>query len=181
MTEKLNGSQCYELKAWQSYQAGALSEFQRLQMEEHLLLCESCLDTYLGIVEESLKENDLPKLGEGFTAKVLNTIEEESRWQKASVPVRNISDKKDKEARNSRNNLLISYCAAASIVMFFWVGGYFDGLSGSLSKGVEYLHTKEVVEAKVQPQRGFIQTGWTQKINAGERPSFLKNLIPKKE
>lgn len=181
MSDQFNRTQCYELKAWQSYQQGALGESERSLMEEHLLTCEDCLDIYLGIVEERLKSDEVIKLGEDFTAKVFEIIEQERRWEKASVPAINIVNKRDKEARNSKVNLLISYCAAASIAMFFWVGGYFDGLSGSLSKGAEYLHPTEVVETQVESQRGFIQTGWTQKVIEEDRPSFITNLIPKKE
>jgi hypothetical protein len=180
MTEKINSAQCYESQAWQSYQLGKISEFESSRMEEHLLICENCLEIYLGIIEKSLLEDNAPKLEEGFNDKVLKVIEEERCKPKASARVVNINQREDREVRNSKVNLLISYCAAACIVMFFWIGGYFDGLSGTLSKGVEHLHPTEALE-EVQPPRGLIRTGWTQKVISEERSSFIKNFIPKKE
>jgi hypothetical protein len=180
MTEKINSAQCYESQAWQSYQLGKISESESLRMEEHLLICENCLEIYLSIIEKSLLENDAPKLGENFSDTVLNVIEEEKCQPNAPVRIIKNCKREDKEVRNSKVNLLISYCAAASIAMFFWIGGYFDGLSGTLSKGAEHSHPTEVLE-EVQPPRGFIQTGWTQKVITEERPSFIENLIPKKE
>ncbi len=182
MSEKVKSAQCYDTKAWQAYQAGTLGESEMRALEEHLSFCESCLERYLELIENGLSSGDIQGLGEDFTDQVMALIEQEQRWQKASVPVVNLrSQKKSKETVHIKAALLISYCAAASIAMFFWIGGYFDGLAGSLSKGVDYIRSSEVVETKVQPQKGFIQTGWTQKVIEEERPSFIENLIPKKE
>lgn len=181
MSEIANQGQCYEQGQWRSYQEGILGEAERSAMEEHLLTCEVCIETYLGILENSLNNVDTPKVSQGFTDRLFEVIEQEKIRPEDIDQVVSISNKKDKEDRNNKINLLISYCAAASIAMFFWVGGYFDELSGSFAKGAEYLHTFESVEAQVEPQRSLIQTGWTQKVMEEERPSFLENLKPKKE
>jgi len=181
MSEKINSSPCCGLKTWQDYKAGKLSAEAQTVLEEHLLSCENCLGIYLGMIEEGLEDQDTPKLGEDFTDRLFDVIEQEKRWQKASVQVISIAGNKAREVRSNKVNLLISYCAAASISMFFWVGGYFDGLSGNLTKGVDYIHTSEAVETKVEPQRGLIQTGWTKKVIEEERPSFIENLKLKKE
>lgn len=182
MSEKINSARCYGTLVWQAYQAGILGESERIEMEEHLLVCESCLETYLNIIENRLNNEEIAQLGEDFTNQVLYNIEQEKRWQKASAQVTHIStNKKLIEERSNRVNLLISYCAAASIAMFFWVGGYFDGLSGTFMKGMEYMQTAEVLETRGEPQKSFIQTGWTQKVIEKKHPSFIENLIMKKE
>ncbi|NLI93180.1 MAG: hypothetical protein GX434_13650 [Peptococcaceae bacterium] len=145
MNRKRKNAHCYKPEEWKAYQAGVLGESEQIKMEEHLLVCMECMETYLSLIEESVFDENLPKLSEEFTEKLLSSIENEKRWQKASVPVRNISSgKKDKEVRNNRVNLFVSYCAAAGIAMFFWVGGYFDHLAGVLTKEAENCHAKGV-------------------------------------
>ena len=180
MSERVNKAQCYEQNQWRSYQAGTLSESERRAMEEHLLTCEACLENYLSIVEYDL-EQDASMLGKDFTDRLFEVIGQETNWRKSSAQVIKVSNKKEKEVRNNKVNLLISYCAAASIAMFFWVGGYFDGLSGSLSKGLVSMQPTKGIEKNYEPQKGFIQTGWTQRVIDEERPSFIENLKLKKE
>lgn len=197
MREKVNRSSCYEPQTWLAYQAGNLEDSERLAMEEHLLICEHCLEIYLNLIENPENDLELPALSDQFTDRVMAALEQEIRWQKASVALVNITVaetagyknanrknanfKKDKETQNNRVNLLISYCAAASIAMFFWVGGYFADLSGSFSKGVEYLETSKVLETRADQQISLIQTGWTQKVIEQKPSSFIEKLIPKKE
>lgn len=184
----MQDSQLSERDTWERYMAGTLQEVDSLKLEEHLLSCESCLGLYLGFLEKELEDEEKPCLSEEFTDRVMEAVGQENTWQKISVPVvpvRNIADMKEKEIRSRRVNLFISYCAAAGIAMFFWVGGVFDGLSGSfsgtLSRGVEYLHGDKVAETKIELPKSLIQTGWTQKMLEEERPSFIKDFILKKE
>jgi len=183
-------ARCAEAKKWQAYQAGLLGETEQMEMETHLLTCESCLQTYLGLLEDHLNSDkeSLPKLGADFTDRVIDQAF-------GQIQVNSLKQNKvktnAKETRNNKVNILISYCAAASIAMFFWVGGYFEGLSGSFDKGMDYMKSAQSVETKVESgkglmERGFmekslIQTGWTQRLSEEDRPSFIENLILKKE
>lgn len=195
MSEKNICLKGFSHQLWQSYADSSLPAAQVLKLEEHLLECPHCLDIYLGIVEKKLAAASAPRLGEDFTAKVLKAIEQEQHLTKTAVKQAGDSVRgsiistevnrrvlsRDKEAhRNRKVNLLISYCAAAGIAMFFWVGGYFDGLSGSLGKSTDYLHPSEAVE-KVSPSQGLIQTGWTKRVLENERPSVLDYFKLKKE
>lgn len=171
MSEKFKSIQCYGANAWFSYQAGALGEVDRSAMEEHLLTCENCLEVYLNMMEDRLKNDGASRLGEDFSNRVLEIIEQEGYTQKTSAAVGNVVGIKEKEVRNNKINLLISYCAAASIVLFFWAGGFLNDV-GRLTDRMEF---------RIQSEEGLIQTGWTQKIIEEKPISIIEKLIPKKE
>lgn len=180
MKEEEKSIRCFTEKEWQFYQAGFFGEADRIAMEEHLLACDSCMACYLGIVEENLAKEPLVFLEEGFTDLVMETIELNNLPQPGIIFGEAAGAGSGKD-HGSKANLLITYCAAASIALFFWIGGYFDSLSGSLSKGVEFFAEAEITAKKTEPSQGFIQTGWTQKILDEKRSSFIKNLLPIKE
>jgi len=180
MKEEEKSIRCFTEKEWQFYQTGFFGEADRTAMEEHLLTCDSCMACYLDIVEENLGKEPLVSLEENFTDLVMETIELENR-SLPEVLSREAACAGSGKNHGSKANLLITYCAAASIALFFWIGGYFDGLSGSLSKGVDFIAETEITAKKTEPSQGFIQTGWTQKILDEKRPSFIKNLISIKE
>ncbi|HHV65281.1 MAG TPA: zf-HC2 domain-containing protein [Peptococcaceae bacterium] len=202
MSKNNIGLQCYEHNLWLAYADGSLPAAQTLRMEEHLLECSTCLDTYLGIIEDRLAVEGIPKLGEDFTAKVLKAIEEQNlNYNLNKTPPKLVGDniqtsgisaevnssgikeaREEKEAHPNRKvNLLIYYCAAAGIAMFFWVSGFFADLSGSLSKSADYLHARERVAEKASSSQGLIQTGWTQKVLETKRPVILDYFIKLKK
>lgn len=167
MNNKIRSIHCYEEKSWSAYHLGLLSEAKRLAMEEHLLLCDSCMSTYLSIIEEDNANKSVPMLSKNFTNRVMEAI--------------NIPAKKNKEVLTSRVTILISYCAAASMALFFWSGGYFESLAGGLTKGIQYIDQVEISQKVVEPERGFIQSGWSHKAIQENRVSFIDTIIPKKE
>jgi len=167
METEFNNSRCYRPQEWQTYCAGMLQESERIQMEEHLLQCNNCLSIYLDFLNKSLQRESFSQLGQEFTDKVMANIQKENYTQ----------------GHNNKINLIISYCAAACIVMFFWVGGYFDKISEGLSEGTKLSKPLETIEARIEPPKSFIQTGWTQKVLKKEKSffekSFLEDLIKK--
>jgi len=170
MKEENKGARCFETKAWLSYQAGFLSKSECALKEEHLLSCENCFETFLNIIETSTNPAEGTSLSSGFTDRVMSMVTklDEVRFKESKF-----KESKPKEAANSRVNLFIGYCAAASIAMFFWIGGYFGGLSGSIAKGME-------IGMEIQPKIGLIQQGWTQKVLEEKESTFIENIIPKK-
>ena len=179
MKTEFENSQCYGPQEWQTYCTGMLQEPERLKMEEHLLQCDNCMSTYLDVLQNGFQQQSVFQVGQDFTDKVMASIQKESYRQK----------------HDNKINLIISYCAAACIVMFFWIGGYFDKISAGLSEGVKTSNVSKTIEVRVEPPKHFIQTGWTQNVFHKEKPSleksfleksfldksFLENLIPKKE
>jgi len=152
MKEKSIRTACYPAKTWQSYRDGSLTAEESAGLEEHLLDCEQCLETYLELVQQGSDRLE-PGLSPDFTERLLAIIKPEEQRKE---PERGVKE------RNSRATLLIGYCAAACIALFFWMGGYFDGISGGLAK------------------QGIIQRGWTEKVNMEAPPSFLNNILRQK-
>lgn len=178
MKNKIENIHCYEERMWSAYHSSLISEVKRSDMEEHLLICDSCLSIYLSVLEEDTNIKSVPMLREDFTDRVMEAIEEESHNEAdnaISMPA-----KKNKEVLTSKVTILLSYCAAASMALFFWGGGYFEGLSSGLVKGFQYIDKVEISQKVVEPQRGLIQSGWSNKVQE-TRPSFIDTIISKKE
>lgn len=168
MKNKIESIRCYEERMWSAYHSGLFSEARRSDMEEHLLVCDSCMSIYLKILEDTNLKS-APMLSEDFTDRVMGAIEQEKRHNEV-----------DKEVLTSKVTILLSYCAAASIALFFWGGGYFEGLSSGLVKGFQYIDKVEITQKVAEPQRGLIQSGWSNKVQE-TRPSFIDTIISKKE
>ena len=180
MKNNIKSIHCQSKKTWEAYNQGLLSETKRQAMEEHLLTCDSCLEIYLEILTKDTQKADIPKLSQDFTVRVLEQINRDPSHEGEGTTARR-PVKKDKEFLASKTGFFISYCAAASMALFFWGGGYFDGLADNLSKGVEYLDKIEISEKVSEPEKGLIQTGWTHKVFEENRSSFIENLISEKE
>lgn len=168
-----NNVRCQNPEKWQAYHEGSLDEAEQLAMEMHLLDCESCLQSYLSIVENQVANVQEPRgrLASEFTDRLMGEV---FGNKEASYP-RNIW--------KSKANILISYCAAASIAMFFWIGGYFETLSGSFDKGIQYMKVSQELAAQKETEKeslGIIQTGWTHRDLKQDDSSFLKNIISNK-
>jgi hypothetical protein len=158
---------CYTAQAWLAFQAGAPEEAPRILMERHLLECDSCLHVYLTLAENSISHMGAPDLNDGFTDRVMAAIKGSGAGYKKKA--------------DSKLNLLIGYCAAACIAMFFWTGGFFDEIAGGLAKGVEILDAPTITAKQYQPPKiNLIQAGWTKK-NIEKQPFLFDNFKSKKE
>lgn len=211
---KNDSKPCYIENEWRAYLVGDIPEEERLEMEEHLLRCDHCLQVYLNLLEEqSTQEYGLRK---DFTERVLSEIQSEknpavltlsetipakreyvAQSSTQCIPVIRVSAETSrsceqltklstptaKEKRVNRTNLLISYCAAASIVFFLWTGGYISGLSKTLNEGVlkGEAQISETGEKKLDLSVSLIQSGWTKKSIQEERPSLIPHFLEKKE
>jgi hypothetical protein len=169
---------CYSEEEWQAYQAGILGDSEQMKMEEHLLGCDDCLQLYLGLLSERMK--NMPKPDGMLAQKVLDLCQPEKNQAKAKTSGREIYRNKEKGTRNSRLNLFVAYCAAASIAMFLWTGGYFDRLAGLMTREADYLQTS-ALEYRINPGKNLIQSGWTQKITEEKHSFLILNLILRKE
>lgn len=159
-----NSVLCAGEQMWRSYWAGTLEDAAGLELEEHLLICDLCLEKYLEHIENINSQDCSLQLPDGFTDRI------------APLP-----SLKDKEARNKKINLMVAYCGAASIAIFLWAGGFFDGLCGGLTTGIRYLHTAEVQIIKTDSQKKLIQHGWTQKMLEEKSIFPRQKIIPEKE
>ena len=168
----MSETKCYTPQDFELYQAGGLAAEERIRLEEHLLQCDSCMDTYLKVTESYLCQLGETDLSFDFPDRVMAMIEKQ---QTLPVAVKNNKSNgaKYQEKKNARWNLFIGYCAAACIAMFFWVGGCFDGIAGSLTKEIDIFPASETVEQKAPARKiNLIQTGWTKKTLERQQSLF---------
>jgi hypothetical protein len=172
MTTKQENIQCYKKNIWQIYQQGMLDEELALSMEEHLLVCEECLEHYLETVNLSIKQEQvagefpLNKLPEDFTDKVMSLV------------ARADSNHDSNQNRQPKANLFLYYCAVASIAFTFWVSGIFNGFSGLLSKDMDnglMIRAQEKINGYSE-DRQIIQWGWTEKID-DRQPTVIDQIL----
>lgn len=191
---KNDSIQCYIENEWCAYLAGDIPEEERLEMEEHLLSCDHCLQVYLNLLEEQSPQDY--GLRKDFTERVLSEVQFEQASTQC-IPVIRVSAEASrsyeqltkrstptaKEKRGNRTNQLISYCAAASIVFFLWTGGYISGLSKTLNEGIfnGEAQISEMSKEKLNLSVSLIQSGWTKKSMQEERPSLIQHFLEKKE
>ncbi len=167
MIQSIENNNCYDQAIWRSYHSGFLDESQRIAMEQHLLYCDKCMDIYLDLVAESAGPGESLLSGD-FTDKLMQELESQAEPQ--------ISPAKVPGFMTSKATVMISYCAAASIAMFFLVGGYFDNLADKLVRSAEYFPPPGMIAQKTEPSRGLIQNGWTQKVLDEKRQPFIENF-----
>ena len=169
MTHQFESKNCFDKSIWLAYHSGLLDESVQSDMEQHLIDCNACMDVYLNVVEEHVSSED-SLLSDDFTDKLMHKIEQEISWQNAKKLDIVKPSMKAQRVSSSKATLMISYCAAASIAMFFLVGGYFNGLADKVIQGAEYIPSSAITELRTDQTRGLIQTGWTQKVLEEKRP-----------
>ncbi|NLM21496.1 MAG: hypothetical protein GX207_07090 [Peptococcaceae bacterium] len=166
-TEVPRAAQCYTPQTLKCYQAGGLTPAQRILLEEHLLQCDSCLNLYLKLTDEYVGQLGTSDLSPDFVDRVMAMVQEEQSLA-AEPKSQDSSGAKIQEKKNARLNLLIGYCAAACLAMFFWIGGWFDGITDIMK---QETNTRKI---------NLIQEGWTKK-NFAEQPSLFANFKLEKE
>ncbi|MCY6356172.1 hypothetical protein [Clostridium sp. ZS2-4] len=142
---------------WNLYFQDRLDEEEKIDMEEHLLNSDECLESYLSVVEASIENEQDDELSPDFVDNVMNIIE----------------DNKNNSKKNKKINILIYYTAAASITIIFLLNGVFDGMykgvSGSFAAASTYKERTTV-----------IQSGWSDRV-VDKTSIFLNRLINKEE
>ncbi len=109
----------YDSTAWKAYVEGNIGELDRNLMEEHMLICDQCMEEYINVIETSGMPEKAP---DGFADNVMTALKPE-----VAAPIRNTIYK-------SRINSFFRYAAAASIALLLWRSGIFTGLSTGIAK-----------------------------------------------
>lgn len=106
----------YDTEAWVSYRRNEIDQNQRRLMEEHLALCNRCLQRYLAAATEQevrLAELLLPP---DFGAELKKKV----------------GAKKPPARKEQRSRTLVNYTIAASITLCLMIGGVFERCAGGL-------------------------------------------------
>lgn len=102
----------YDYVEWILYKKGLLDTEIQEKMEEHLTLCDKCMEIFLSLIDEEdldIAKNFIPK---DFNEKMLKTIGN----------IRPISINKH---RVRKSDFLLYYTAVASVVIIFTASGFF--------------------------------------------------------
>lgn len=142
---------------WNLYFQDSLDEEEKIDMEEHLLNSDECLESYLSVIEASIENEQDNELSPDFVDNVMNIIE----------------DNKNNLKKNKKTNILIYYTSVASITIFFLLTGVFDGMYQGVSKSV-------TARSIYKEGTKIIQHGWSNKL-VDKTSIFLDSLINKEE
>ncbi|MDR7856834.1 hypothetical protein [Tissierella sp.] len=104
----------YDCMEWILYKNNLLDKKIHEEMEEHLLLCDECMDIFLSLIDESEIERAENLVPRNFTENVMDNI-------KNIRPIKKTVKKKTKTS----NDFFIYYTAVASVAIILTASGFF--------------------------------------------------------
>lgn len=111
----------YDYIEWALYKNNLLDIKMYEEMEEHLYICDDCMNIFLSLIDEGEIEQAGSIVPEDFTHKMMDNI-------KNIRPLK----KKIKEKSKLPNDFFIYYTAVASIAIILTAGGFFGKLVDSV-------------------------------------------------
>lgn len=149
----------YSRREWLLYKDGFLPERTRRAMEDHLRICEACLDNYLATFgprdEAAASEFLSPDFPVRVTRRVTEMCARRKNWSRLDC--------------NWVTRTIQYYTIAAAITLLLLAGGWFDFLaSGAIHSQVRVSTLAESVEQK-------IPFGWSDRLvaNASGRLAMI--------
>lgn len=149
----------YSSREWLLYKDGFLLEKTRRAMEDHLRICEACLDNYLSTFEPRDEVAASGFLPPDFPVRVTGRVTEmcarRKNWSRLDC--------------NWVAKTIQYYTIAAAITLLLLVGGWFDFLaSGAIHSQVRVATLAETVDQK-------IPFGWSERLveNASGRLAMI--------
>lgn len=112
----------YSFEEWLSYVKNELDEDTREEYEDHLYICDQCLEIYLLAVEDA--EDDLPVLTDSldFTDAIMKQINEKPMGQIVPFP-------KQQKQKRFYETAIFHYAVAAAMTLLFVTTGVFQSLT----------------------------------------------------
>jgi len=103
----------YDYVEWVLYKKQLLKDEIYYEMEEHLFICDSCMEIFLSLIDEReiAKAEEIVPID--FTDKVIKNI-------------RNIRPMKKQIKRKKSNDIFMYYVAVASVTIILTAGGFFQ-------------------------------------------------------
>ena len=124
----------YDSIEWMLYKKDLVSEQIKEEMNEHLILCDECMDIFLSLIEEEEILDAEKFIKEDFTEKVINKTKK-------------IKLMKLKKKKKVMNDFFIFYTAVASVTVILTAGGFFGNLIEPriyISKNMEEKQTRSL-------------------------------------
>ena len=111
----------YDPVEWVLYKKNLLDDRIYEEMQDHLYLCDDCMETFLSLIdEEEISQAELI-VAEDFTDKLMDGLGN----------IRPLK-KKTKKKTKINNDFFIYYTAVASVAIILTAGGFFGGLVDSV-------------------------------------------------
>lgn len=108
----------YSLEQWKKYVNDELQEEERIQLEDHLYVCDQCLDLYVTAVEA--QEELLPTISNDTT--FINDIMNQLPFHSIEI------DRKEKTKPRFYHSTIFHYAIAASITLILMSTGFFQSI-----------------------------------------------------
>ncbi|WP_353093110.1 hypothetical protein [Tissierella praeacuta] len=124
----------YDYVEWVLYKNNLLDDEIHEKMEEHLLLCDECMEIFLSLIDEKDIEMAEAFIPEDFTDKVLGSI-------KNITPVKRTVKKKTKGKVS--NDFFIYYASVASVAIILTAGGFFGKVVDTVPQIVSNVSMEE--------------------------------------
>lgn len=139
----------FDKKEWTEYVANKTSPEKSSQMEEHLYLCDKCLEIYISVSEKTENHSAVDQIHSGFTDRVMEKI-----------------IKKPKE--KSQAYKLAVYSIAACMTLLITFSGTFERLNMNV-KGITASITN-----RPKAVENIFMSGWSERLTEENRDIIEK-------
>lgn len=126
----------YDYIEWLLYKEKMIGEDKLEEMEEHLYICDECMETFLSLISKGEVYKAQKSISLNFTQDIMENI-------------KNIEYKPKPKAKKSiikAKDILGYYIAVASVVIVLTLGGFYSGLVDMAPKIIESTAINERVD-----------------------------------
>ena len=108
----------YDYLEWLLYKEKALSKEKSKEMEEHLYICDNCMDIFLSLIDREEVDRAERSISTNFTSDVMNNIQKVKYKPKSKV----------EKSRHRVKDIFGYYVAVAAVAVILTVGGFYSGM-----------------------------------------------------
>ena len=108
----------YDDIEWILYKAKVLSDEKQIEMEEHLYICDECMNIFLSLINKEEIEKAEESISLDFTANLLDNIKNAQYKSKAKM----------KKTDTRYSDIFTYYVAVASVAIVLTLVGFYSGL-----------------------------------------------------
>ena len=141
----------FDMHRMMLYTNGLAEENLKLQIENHLLNCDDCMEKYIEAIEYRNVHDASLLISPGFCDRVMDQIKEEKEK----------NNEREERRVQKKYQVFIYYVAAACITLIFMASGVFQQIFGSVSNVTSGIEESPGSIEKMVP------SGWTDRLVEG--------------
>lgn len=126
----------YDYVEWVFYKEKVLSNHKNKEMEDHLYICDDCMDTFLSFIDKDEVDRAEGVIPTGFTNSVVSNIQKIKYKSKTKIEKHNEKFK----------DMFVYYVAVASVAIILTLGGFYSGLVDVLPQVAKSTIEKESIK-----------------------------------